>query len=151
MRFGILVLAGLASALTVGSAPSVAAAQPVVTPPNCHWVALPESPSTIEMWCRGEDGRARASGRTMQQGPAAAGNDCPAGKIYDGARCVSEAAALAAAPRTYIGPDRPATPLPVAKSAPRVLLFQDRNGQHRQGMACIDRSDVTVCQPIPRY
>lgn len=127
------------------------AAGQVATPPNCHWVALPEAPSTIELWCRGEDGRARATGRTLQQGPAPASDGCPAGQLYDGQRCISEAAALAAAPQgPYIGPERPPSAGQKAQSAPRVLLFQDRDGRHNQGMACIDQRDVTICRPIPR-
>lgn len=139
----------LAFVAAIGLGGSVSAQ--VDTPPNCHWVALPDAPATIEMWCRTDDGRARPTGRKMQQGPASASDGCPKGKIYDGQRCVTEAAALAAAPQGYIGPERPPTPQPAAKSAPRVLMFQDRNGRNRRGMACIDRQDVTVCQPIPRY
>lgn len=148
LELGLLaavVLTGAAMAATGASA------QTTTTPPNCHWVALPEAPDTIQLWCRGEDGRARATNRTMRQGPADASDGCPAGKIYDGRRCITEAAALAAAPQGYIGPERPATPQPAAGTAPRVLMFQDRNGRNRRGMACIDRQDVTVCQPIPRY
>lgn len=144
LQFGTLAFV---AAVGLGSS---ASAQ-VDTPPNCHWVALPDAPATIEMWCRADDGRARPTGRKMQQGPASASDGCPKGKIYDGQRCVTEAAALAAAPQGYIGPERPPTPQPAAKPAPRVLMFQDRNGRNRRGMACIDRQDVTVCQPIPRY
>lgn len=140
-------------AITAVTAVATGASAQVDTPPNCHWVALPDAPSTIEMWCRADDGRARPTGRKMQQGPAAASDGCPTGKIYNGARCVTEAAALAAAPQGYIGPERqtPPTPQPAAKTTPRVLMFQDRNGKNRRGMACVDRQDVTVCQPIPRY
>lgn len=139
--------------ILVAAALATSASAQVDTPPNCHWVALPNAPTTIEMWCRADDGRARPTGRKMQQGPAAASDGCPAGKLYDGRRCVTEAEALAAAPQGYIGPDRPApaTPQAAAKTAPRVLMFQDRGGKNRRGMACIDRQDVTVCQPIPRY
>lgn len=150
MRLQLGLLAAMLVA-GVAMAASGAGAQTTTTPSNCHWVALPDAPSTIEMWCRADDGRARPTGRKMQQGPAAASDGCPAGKLYNGTRCVTEAQALAAAPQGYIGPERPPTPPPAAKTAPRVLMFQDRNGRNRRGMACIDRQDVTVCQPIPRY
>jgi hypothetical protein len=128
-----------------------AAGAETVTPSNCHWVALPETPTTIEMWCRGPDGRARATGRTMQQDPASTSDGCPAGKLYDGRRCVSEAEALAAAPQApYAAPIRPSTPTPQAAPAPRVLMFQDRDGRNRRGMACVAQHDVTICQPIRR-
>jgi len=124
----------------------------VDTPPNCHWVAMPEAPATLELWCRGDDGRARATGRTLQQSsrPTPSG-ECPAGKLYDGARCRPEAAVLAAAPKApYAAPERPA--VPAAKSnPPRVLLFRDSRGRRDRGMACVDDRDVTICKPIPRY
>jgi len=145
MRIQLAVLVVAAAFMGTG-----AMAQ-TTTPPDCHWVAVPESPSSIEMWCRGPDGRARPTGKTMLQGSSAVSDGCPSGQVYDGRRCVSEAAALAAAPLGYIGPERPATPQPKARTTPRVLLFQDRDGRNRQGMACVDQRDVTVCQPIPRH
>lgn len=148
-----LKLGLLATLATLGTAvmTSGAAAQ-VSTPSNCHWVALPDSPTTIEMWCRADDGRARPTGRTLEQGAAPTTDDCPAGKLYDGERCVSEAAALAAAPQEpYIGPERSSSPGPKTDARPRVLLFQDRDGRRIQGMACINQRDVIICRPIPRY
>ncbi len=150
MRYGL----GLAI-LTLGvlGGGGMAAAQ-VETPPNCHWVATPEAPATLELWCRGDDGRARPTGRTLQQSTRpAAGGECAAGKIYDGARCRPEAEVLAAAPHApYVAPDRPVVPGPTAKGrSPRVLMFHDGRGGHDRGMACVDDRDVTVCQPIPRY
>src|SRR5688500_13313398 len=117
MRLQFGLLAALAT-LGTTAAPWAADAQ-VTTPPNCHWVALPDDATTIEMGCRADDGRARPTGRKMQQGPASAPDGCPTGKRYDGKRCVTEAQALAAAPQGYIGPERPPTPQPAAKSTPR--------------------------------
>lgn len=144
-----LGLAALAFGLLSGGA---AAAQ-VETPPNCHWVATAQASATLELWCRGDDGRARPTGRLLQQStrPTPAG-ECPKGKMYDGSRCRPEAAVLAAAPRApYVAPDRPAA-APAAKSnTPRVLLFRDGRGGRDRGMACVDDREVTICKPIPRY
>lgn len=147
MRYAL----GLAALTLVVSIGGGASAQ-VDTPPNCHWVAMPEAPATLELWCRGDDGRARATGRTLQQSsrPTPVG-ECPAGKLYDGARCRSEAAVIAAAPKApYAAPERPAAPT-AKTNPPRVLLFRDSRGRRDRGMACVDDRDVTICKPLPRY
>jgi hypothetical protein len=126
----------------------------VDTPPNCHWVSLPKDPQTIEMWCREADGRAHPTGRMMRQAPADVWDGCAYGKVYDGARCVSEAQALAKTNRLWASapPSAPAKrPEPPKASKPRVLMFQDREGRRGRGMACADQSNVTVCKPIPHY
>jgi hypothetical protein len=140
---------GVLATLMLGSAAIDANAQ-APTPPNCHWSPKGGDPSVIEMWCRGDDGQARATGRTMRQ-VASSADGCPAGQLYDGERCVSEAKLMSRLPTTtYVAP-APATPQPTAKQRPRVLMFQDAGGRHRQGMACADTGGVTVCQPVPRY
>jgi hypothetical protein len=139
----------LAWAVTAGGA----AAQ-VDTPPNCHWVAVPAQPSTIEMWCRGEDGRATPTGRLMRQAPPDTWDGCPRGRIYDGAHCVTEAQALAAANEVWAS-----TPPPAPSAAggsppankPQVLMFQNRKGKRGRGMACIDQDNATICKPIPHH
>ncbi|MFN3513108.1 MAG: hypothetical protein ACK41C_08695 [Phenylobacterium sp.] len=136
---------GLAFAVLLGGP---AAAQ-VDTPPNCHWVGASPDARTLELWCRGDDGRARPTGRMLHQSGTAP-PDCPRGQVYDGARCIAEAAALAALPQApYVAPP-PAVAGPYPKGpAPRVLLFRDRRGQGDRGMACVDDRGVTVCRPIP--
>ncbi|WP_309643538.1 hypothetical protein [Phenylobacterium sp.] len=152
MRYGLGTTILMLSILGGGGA---AMAQ-VETPPNCHWVSMPETSATLELWCRGDDGRARATGRTLQQSKRPTSDGCAAGLLYDGARCVPEAQVLAAAPQApYVMPDRPVIPAPSTTTRrPRVLLYQDgrygRGGRQR-GMACIDDRDVTVCKPLPRY
>ena len=132
---------GLA-ALAAGVATAGAACAQVTTPPNCHWVTVPAQPDNIEMWCRGDDGRARPTGRMMRQAPPDTWDGCPAGKIYDGLHCVTEARALAAAAEVWAmapppAPSASAAPSPSSK--PRILMFQDRKGKRGRGMACIDQ------------
>jgi hypothetical protein len=123
----------------------------VITPPNCHWVATPQEASVVELWCRSEDGRARPTGKTLRQPAGDAWDGCPPGKLYDGARCVSEAMALAAASRTYDFAPQGYAAGPPPPAQPRLLLFQDRRGGRSRGLACIDQDNVTVCRPIPRH
>ncbi|HEY3696604.1 hypothetical protein [Phenylobacterium sp.] len=140
--------------LIVWAAMAGGAAAQVDTPPDCHWVAVPARPSTIEMWCRGEDGRATPTGRLMRQASPNTWDGCPRGKLYDGARCVTEARALAAAGEAWASAPPP-VPGPAAAAAPanrpRVLMFQDRRGRRGRGMACIDQDNATICKPIPRH
>jgi hypothetical protein len=126
----------------------------VDTPQNCHWVAVTNNPSVIEMWCRDPDGQAHPTGKTMRQAPPDTWSGCPRGRIYDGARCVSEARALQQANRLWddLPPPAPSvSPGPPPRSQPRVLLFQDRKGRRGRGMACVDQAQATICKPIPHY
>lgn len=145
MRYVLGMLAGVMLAGMAGGA----GAQ-VTTPPNCHWAPKANDAATIEMWCRGDDGQARATGRTMQQVDSSA-DGCPAGKLYDGERCVSEAQMMSSLPESKLVEPKYATPQPRPKTQPRVLMYQDGSGRYRQGVACTDTGGVTVCQPVPRY
>lgn len=147
MAWKIVLLAGFAG-LALAAASGSNAQEP--TPPNCHWAPRANDASTIEMWCRGDDGQARATGRTMQQVQSSA-DGCPTGQLYDCERCVSEARLMSSLPQTKLVQPKVATPQPAAKRQPRVLMFQDGSGRYRQGMACTDTGSVTVCQPVPHY
>jgi len=139
-----LAFAGLC-ALTGGAQAAVA------TPPGCHWVPTAERTDVVGLWCRGADGRARPTGQTLAQPATDAWDGCPAGLMYDGLRCATEAQALAAAEGA---PPLLRSPIvgPPALSAPRVLLWQDgRRGRTTRGLACTDQSDVTICARIPHY
>lgn len=135
------------------AAPPAAVAQ-VETQPNCHWVSMAERGPDMELWCRGDDGRARPTGRMLQQQTyrPAPSTECPRGQMYDGVRCRKEREVISAAPQAlflYQG----VTPPPPPKAGgrrPRVWVYQDANGEHRRGLACIDERDATICQPIPR-
>lgn len=144
MALKIVLLAGLAAAVASGAGAQVS------TPSNCHWAPKAQDASTIEMWCRGDDGQARATGRTMQQVSSSA-DGCPAGQLYDGERCVSEAKLMSSLPQTKLVEPKYATPQTRPKVQPRVLMFQDSSGRYRQGMACVNTGTVTVCQPAPHY
>ena len=137
--------AAMAWVLTAGGA----VAQ-VDTPANCHWVSTPQDATTLQMWCRAEDGQARpVEGRFLRQATGNSSSGCTRNRIYDGARCVTEAQALAAAPvGPYYAPERSGVAPAAAPAKPRVLLFQDGKRGRSRGMACIDERDVTVCKPI---
>jgi hypothetical protein len=143
-----------AMGLILWAAMAGGAAAQVDTPPNCHWVTVPAQPSTIEMWCRGDDGRARPTGRLMRQAPPDTWDGWARGRVYDGAHCVTEARARAAANEVWASAPPPGQS-PAAALAPankpRVLIFQDRQGKRGRGMACIDQDNATVCKPIPRH
>jgi hypothetical protein len=146
-------LAVLAGVWAAGMATAGAAGAQVTTPANCHWVTVPAQPDSIEMWCRGDDGRARPTGQMMKQAPPDTSDGCPSGQLYDGISCVSEAEAQAAAAEVWASTQWSAPAVaadPPPANRPRVMMFQDRKGKRGRGMACIDADDrTTVCKPIP--
>jgi hypothetical protein len=144
-----LLLTALAFAGLV--APGAGAQAAAVTPPGCHWVPTAERADVVGLWCRGPDGRARPTGQTLAQPAMEAWDGCPAGLMYDGRRCATEAQALAAADSAPVL-RRSDFAVPPPRSAARVLLLQDgRRGRATRGLACTDQGEVTICSRIPHY
>lgn len=149
MRIALGIVFG---ALSLWAVSAVGASAQVDTPPNCHWVALPDDPTAMELWCRDQEGRARPMRRMMRQGPADAWDGCPRGLIYDGAQCVSEWEAMDASARSAA----PLAPLPARPERPKakqpdIYMRQNRDGSYSRGEACTETSEVYACKTIPHH